>query len=281
MSERIIGPGSQPPESDGEIAILDLPDQMETYAAPYLPEPQELDDISFALAVLGGVEQGLKHFDQQGRFESDSVVGIDDHQSEFINQALGEGEVSVKITKPDGSTTRFQESVFAGVWRGQTLDEMQQLVEDWIEVAPIPARAISSMEAGGQSEVTLPEQLPPGVINAPALFAEINDQVKRFQQTGETHVINLTLLPQTEADLAFLNESLAQGCVTVLSRGYGNCRITSTGTTNVWWVQYFNSQDRNILNSLEITKMPEVACAAPEDIADSAERLLEVLEIYR
>jgi len=72
-----------------------------------------------------------------------------------------------------------------------------------------------------------------------------------------------------------------EGRVTVLSRGYGNCRISSTATPGVWWVQYFNSQDRNILNTIEITDVPEVACAAQEDLEDSATRLAEILEIYR
>ena len=33
-----------------------------------------------------------------------------------------------------------------------------------------------------------------------------------------------------------------------------------------------------ILNSVEVTGLPEVACAAAEDLADSAERLAEVLQ---
>ena len=41
-----------------------------------------------------------------------------------------------------------------------------------------------------------------------------------------------------------------------------------TATRNVWWVQFYNSQDALILNSIEVTAMPEVAVAAPEDIAD-------------
>jgi rubredoxin len=60
----------------------------------------------------------------------------------------------------------------------------------------------------------------------------------------------------------------------ILSRGYVNCRITSTATRNVWWVQYFNSQETLILNTIEISGVPEVACAAQEDIDDSAQRLL-------
>jgi len=69
--------------------------------------------------------------------------------------------------------------------------------------------------------------------------------------------------------------------VVILSRGYGNCRITSTATRHVWWVQYFNSQEILILNTLEISEVPAVACAAQEDIDDSAQRLLEILEVFR
>jgi hydrogenase-1 operon protein HyaF len=42
-------------------------------------------------------------------------------------------------------------------------------------------------------------------------------------------------------------------------------------------VQYFNSQDALILNTIEVTEVPEVACAAALDLEDSAERLAEVI----
>jgi hydrogenase-1 operon protein HyaF len=87
-------------------------------------------------------------------------------------------------------------------------------------------------------------------------------------------------LPQSDEDLEFLKQGLGSGTVTVLSRGYGNCRVTSTLTKNVWWVQYFNSQDAIILNTLEVTPVPLVVCASQDDIEDSAERLREIREVY-
>jgi hydrogenase-1 operon protein HyaF len=66
-----------------------------------------------------------------------------------------------------------------------------------------------------------------------------------------------------------------------LSRGYGNCRITSTRLANVWWVQYFNSMDKMILNTIEVVDIPEVARAAKEDFEESAERLGEWLGVMR
>ena len=116
----------------------------------------------------------------------------------------------------------------------------------------------------------------PGIINAPALLAEVTERVSGH--AAEPHIINLSLLPFSPEDAAWLDQCLGRGRVTLLSRGYGNCRITATGVARVWWVQYFNSQDALILNTLEITDVPEVARAAAEDLADSAARLADILE---
>ena len=66
--------------------------------------------------------------------------------------------------------------------------------------------------------------------------------------------------------------------MTILSRGYGNCRITATALAHVWRVQFFNSMDTLILDTFEVTGVPEVAVAAPEDLTDSGARILKVLE---
>jgi hydrogenase-1 operon protein HyaF len=79
------------------------------------------------------------------------------------------------------------------------------------------------------------------------------------------------------ADIGFLDHHLGTGRVTILSRGYGNCRITNTLHAHGWRVVYYNAQDAVILNTVELVDLPAVAQAAPEDIADSHERLAEVL----
>ena len=121
----------------------------------------------------------------------------------------------------------------------------------------------------------------PGVQNAPALLAELADKVKSYQAGNQGETINLTLLPLTEMDVMLLGERLGVGPLTILSRGYGNCRIGSTAKENVWWIKYYNSQDVLILNTIEIVDIPQVTCAAPEDIEDSYTRLNEILELYR
>ena len=64
----------------------------------------------------------------------------------------------------------------------------------------------------------------------------------------------------------------------MISRGFGNCHVTSTGTRHAWRVQYFNSMQTLILNTLEIVELPEAAIAAPEDLVDSRERLAELVQ---
>ncbi len=88
-------------------------------------------------------------------------------------------------------------------------------------------------------------------------------------------MINLSLLPATPDDLAWLDERLGRIGFSVLSRGFGNCRITATALPHVWWVQYFNNMEKLILNSIEIVDVPEVALAAAEDHAETIIRLDE------
>jgi hydrogenase-1 operon protein HyaF len=177
---------------------------------------------------------------------------------------------------------QIQESVLAGVWRVKYFTPGGELSRDTVEVADVPRlcrRHVFSRAAHRVEQ--LRGEVPSGVLNAPPLLAEINDKVAEYRPGIASHVINLTLLPQTEEDLGYLIERLGEGPLTILSRGYGNCRITSTAIQNVWWVQYFNSQDKNILNTLEIGGVPAAAVAAVEDLQDSADRLGQMMETYR
>jgi len=90
-------------------------------------------------------------------------------------------------------------------------------------------------------------------------------------------VINLTLFPMTQEDHAVLQQALPVGRVAMISRGFGNCHVTSTGLRGVWRVQYFNNMNTLILNTIEIVDVPEVVLAAVEDLTDSRERLVELV----
>jgi len=254
-----------------------MPEEMAIYRMPQVSVDLNAADLAQAKSVLQQLEQDLAAY--LAASKANDLTGLDSINRRFIDEVLGEGEVSIICAGEP--KLRIQESVLAGVWRLQQVNARQQIVSDALEVGIIPEQLLQLAFTGAASQIdTHWPTLPEGLMNAPPLLAELNAKISAYQTGAEAHIINLSLLPQTEQDLAFLEQCLGKGSVTLLSRGYGNCRISSTGTQYVWWVQYFNSQDTLILNMLEVSDVPDVACASPEDIADSAGRLQEILKVY-
>ena len=279
-----FGPGSQP--EDETLDYLSMPQGMATYRAPALPEPEEIAERAGAHRALRDILAALDRVRLAGGTDAVSLHGLDEADQALVNQVLGEGEVSARVTEhPDrlvglaGREVRIQESVFAGIWRVLTLVD-GTLVDDAVELGRIPA----ALMAAAQADVAephirpLPDPLPPEVMNSPMLLTELADQWQHWQPGQPPHVINLSLLPMSPADIGFLDHQLGTGRVLILSRGYGNCRITNTTVPNCWRVVYYNSQDAVILNTVEVVDLPEVACAAEVDLHDSHERLAEVLQ---
>lgn len=270
-----MGPGSQ--IEDEELDYLPMPQGMSTYQPPRLPEPDALDGHGAAIAVLDQVLAVL-----QAAIRGESVAPVDlsglgaaDRQ--IVNQALGEGEVGAQVADGQGSAlVQVQESVFAGVWR--VIERLPDGgLQDRIEVGAIPEVLKTCARQDGASGHRPAARLPEGVMNAPTLLQELHDQRQQWRAGQSAHLVNLSLLPLSPADMACLEEQLGTGRVVILSRGYGNCRISSTRVPTTWRVVYYNSQDAMILNSIEVVDMPEVACAAPEDLVDSEQRLREVM----
>jgi len=270
-----MGPGSQ--IEDEELDYLPMPQGMSTYQPPRLPEPDALDGHGAAIAVLDQVLAVL-----QAAIRGESVAPVDlsglgAADREIVNQALGEGEVGAQVADGQGSAlVQVQESVFAGVWR--VIERLPDGgLQDRIEVGAIPEVLKTCARQDGASGHRPAARLPEGVMNAPTLLQELHDHRQQWRVGQSAHLVNLSLLPLSPADMACLEEQLGTGRVVILSRGYGNCRISSTRVPNTWRVVYYNSQDAMILNSIEVVDMPEVACAAPEDLVDSEQRLREVM----
>lgn len=266
------GPGSQP--EDEALQYLPMPHDMRTYRSPILPELEEIRDLGAARKALQTTLSELL-IAHAGASEAPGRVDLsrmDAANLALIDQVMGEGEVSARIDS-DGGTLRIQESVFAGIWRVRMYDRDAECLDDHIEIGDLPSAVVLAGNSGLDAPLAPP--LAPGVINAPALLAEISEHLR---QATPYHIINLSLLPFSPEDAQWLDQALGRGTVSLLSRGYGNCRITATGISRVWWVQYFNSQDALILNTLEIADAPEVARAAAEDLEDSSQRLAEVLD---
>jgi hydrogenase-1 operon protein HyaF len=248
---------------------------MDTYRPPALP-----DDLSQQPGALRALRAALDALSGEGPALV-PLGGLAPDERELLNQVLGEGEVSAQWLPAshgeDSASARIQESVFAGVWRVM-LDTGAGPALDAIEVGRVPAVLPRAALEDGRHPPVVPGSAPAEVLNAHHVLAELARHRAEWQPGQPAEVVNLTLLPMSPADIAWLDHVLGTGRVLILSRGYGNCRITSTRVPHTWRVVYYNSQDQVILNTVEVGELPAVACAAAEDIADSRERLAEVLQ---
>ena len=268
------GAGTQE-EGDEQLSYLEMPREMNTFQMPSLPGPGELRGAKEAQAALRWLLDATRDWapDSGPRVFDTSVLRGTDR--EIIDQILGEGEVSLIVSGE--CETRAQESVFTGVWRVRALNADGSLDADTIEVGPVPSIAIEAARAASSREVQAIDP-PADALGARPIVEEIAHQVARRSAGDPAHVINLSLLPVSPADAVHLGNVLAAGPVRILSRGYGSCRITSTVVRDTWWVQYVNGYGNPMVDSIEITDMPEVAVASAEDIEESARRIQEALE---
>lgn len=274
------GPGSQPADiEDGEgLNYLPMPKDMQVYA-PHVPDIADPHSVQNGLARLDALQGGLAAHAADTPFTVtlDDLTGPD---RALIDEALGEGEVSALVIGPD-ERIEIQEATLAGVWRLRLHGRGGRLSER-VEVGAFPRVAIErAFPPRRRDMAAFLDNPPPGVINASAILAELDHRSRIWTPGTVPHVVNLSLLPHTPEDKAFLDQALGQGATTVLSRGYGNCRLSATALQHVWLVRYYNSVDTLILDTIEVTDLPEVACAAIEDIADSAERLADIIAAIR
>lgn len=278
-----LGPGGM--VEDETLDYIAMPQGMAMYQPPILPEPEDIAACEGAVRTLQQVLDALQQVVNGGAPQRETarvtLAGLTSADVTLINQVLGEGEVSAQLLTADGAPTlQIQESVFAGVWRVLGTNPEGELV-DYIEVGAVPETLRYEALADGASAVPAALPVPPQVVNVPSVLVELEDQRRVWRAGDVAHVVNLTLLPLTPEDIGYLDYRLGTGRVLILSRGYGNCRITNCCVPNTWRVVYYNSMDTVILNSVEVTDMPDVACAAPEDLADSTERITEVLKWVR
>ena len=280
IPSNLVGPGTQPPEDDGAaLDYLPMPKAISTYESPRLPDPEALPALGPALALLERLQAALAAYrvgDPSGVLD---LSALDQPNRELLEQTLGEGEVSALLSGPQSG--RVQETRLAGVWWVRTIGPHGALELDHLEIADLPGLVRAAAFDGAADQAPLPSPLPAGGMNAPGVLVEVNAQIAGRRPGELPHIVNLTLLPQTPEDLACLGATLGTGPVTLLSRGYGNCRVCATGVRNCWRVRHYNSQDQLILDSIEVTETPVAVLAAQEDIDDSAARLAETLESLR
>lgn len=275
---KIVGPGSQSVGEEGQgPSFIDMPGDMATFQEPHIPEPDAVQGLVGAKEAMRWLLGALADYTPGAEPQLADLAALDDENRDLVNQILGEGEVSISY---DGAVrARSQESVMAGIWRTLYLDQDDQVCCDMLEVADVPHTVRTPEGRDGPVNAST-EGVPAELNNALAVLVELQAHGEEYAASGTANTINLTLMPLSEVDLEFIDERLGRGPIDTLSRAYGKCQVSSTLTPNVWWVRFYNAMDVLILNTLEVTEVPDVLRAAPEDLSDSATRLSSILEPY-
>lgn len=263
-------------DPDEGLEFMPMPREMSTFEMPRAPEPGPGRDVAGATEVLRlFTETFATWLSAGGELPAVDLARLPATTLQVLNETLGEGEVSAIVG--DGQALRIQETVFSGVWREQHFDADGRLRHDFLLAAPVPP--VLRQLADQPASARLRERpIPPGAMNVPALLSELQEAMDLCTADTPPHVVNLTLMPLSPEDAAHLDAVLDGGSVVILSRGFGNCRISSTAARHVWRVQYFNNMQTLILNTLEVVALPEVALAASEDLRESQQRLTELVQ---
>jgi hydrogenase-1 operon protein HyaF len=274
---RVIGPGSQPEAESGAPEYIDMPRDMARYDAPLVPEPKAVQHLLGAREAMTWLQAALEAYSPGNENACANLNALDEQNKELVNQILGEGEDCVTVS--GNVNASVQESVLAGVWRGLYYDDDNQVAVDTIEVGAVP-QLVYTPDKNARPVDTAEDDQSAEVPNAMPILVELADRSMLYESDGTKHSINLTLLPLSLTELEYLDARLGRGPVDILSRAYGKCQVISTLVPNVWWIRFYNSMGTLILNSLEISAVPDVVAAAPEDLADSADRLSDILAPY-
>ena len=254
---------------DDPLAVLGMP-TLQPAAAPRLPEGfvpgNELREW------LLGLRQRVAAAAEGGHSAPLDLASLDTLSVQAVVEILGDGEVSGSVML-DGVRYRIHESVLTGIWRLQGDDGSHR-----VEVADLP----SVIKVAADSLQSAPFAIPPGsgLMNAPAVLAEISERAAVWEENSDNHVLNFTLLPMSEADQIALREVLGRAELSLESGGFGRCRVQATRIRRVWAVQYLNALDHTILDTVEVGAPPAAVVAAGEDLEDTARRLDELLETY-
>lgn len=274
---RVVGPGSQPAD-DAVLDVMPLPRELSAFEMPHVPERVGAATMLESAAALQRLLDAMAAHSADGDGPCIALDDLSPAALEVTNQVLGDGEVSIRVAASAARpAVDVQESVFAGIWRCGERNADGALARYWLEAGTVP-RAVREAAQDADGAVQDPKPWPTGAMNSPALLAELRARLAAGETRGQ---INLTLLPLTPEDRRVLDAALPPGPVAVLSRGFGHCQVASTAVRGVWRVQFFNSMNTPILETIEIAVLPEAVAAAADDLAASRERLADLLRWMR
>jgi hydrogenase-1 operon protein HyaF len=113
---------------------------------------------------------------------------------------------------------------------------------------------------------------------AQSILREISLALSVLAATGTRDAIDLRSLPLTGADREELEAALGRGDVSVALEAAGKSEIWETRFTGVWWLRHFGGDGRVAAEVIEVTPVPDILAAHPDDISAAAARMAAELE---
>jgi len=114
--------------------------------------------------------------------------------------------------------------------------------------------------------------------NALPLLHEIRHALALLLETGEATVIDLRSLPMAAMDAQQLLQVLGQGEIQAQLDSLGKSLIQETRIPGVWFIEHFNTEERLVGQSIEVTFIPTILKSQPEDVRQGLLRLSAQLE---
>lgn len=114
--------------------------------------------------------------------------------------------------------------------------------------------------------------------NARVLLGEIATCLQKLLECGESTTIDLLAMPLNAADLEWLRQRLGRGEVLITLDADGESTLQETNCPGVWWVQHHNPGGGVMSAFIEITPVPALVRAHPDDMQIGLERLTRLIE---
>lgn len=114
--------------------------------------------------------------------------------------------------------------------------------------------------------------------NVIPLLHEVKHALDNLIATGATAIIDLRSIPLAPGEEETILNTLGQGEVQAKLNALGPSEIIETHFSGVWLVTHYNDDNEIISRFIEITTMPDILLAQPEDIAKAYKNLATTLE---
>ena len=114
---------------------------------------------------------------------------------------------------------------------------------------------------------------------ADAVLHELLDHLRKFLETHDAHIIDLSSLPLSEADKRDLENQLGQGEIQAVLSTMGDSKIFETNYSGIWWIKHYTTDGVLIAEFIEITTVPDILKSHDDDIQQSITELEKLIQL--